>query len=397
LIDNGFAEEDIPPSAWSSPCLLVGKSDGSWRFCTDYRKVNEVTKPNSYPIPRLDECIERIGEALYITKIDLLKGYYQIPLTARAREISTFVTPDGSYRYLVMPFGMRNAPGTFQCMINQIVRNLVDTDAYIDDIDVTTIVGWSQHLTQLEEFEALGKANLTINLAKCEFGQATVTYLGHGVGNGTIWMLRAKVEAVQNYPAPKTRKQLQRFLGMVGFYMRFCKNFAHVAAALTDLLSPKRSYKWTGVSEASFQSVKRLMMEAPVLITPRYDQEFQLAIDASERGVGGVVFQKDKNGVDHPVGYFSKKFKTYQRNYSTVEKETLALILGLEHFEVYLRYPRYPVQVYTDHNPLVFLSRMKNKNRRLMRWSLIAQEYNLIIHHIKGRDNVIPDALSRIF
>jgi hypothetical protein len=394
LIDNDFAEEG--ESLWGSPCILVPKPDKTNRFCTDYRKVNSVTKTDSFPIPRLDDCIDRIGEALYITKIDLLKGYYQIPLTKRAQEVSTFVTPDGSYFYKVMPFGMKNAPGTFQRLMNKVVCGLCNTDVYIDDLDVHTKNCWKTHLRQLRElFDRLSEANLTINLEKCEFGKARVMFLGHVVGQGVIMLIQAKVDAIQCFPVPTTRKGLMRFLGMAGFYMKFCKNFASVAAPLTDLLSPKMKYQWTEQCQQSFDKVKAIPMNAPVLVAPNHEKPFKLAVDASDRGIGSVLIQEDEDGIEHPVCYFSKKFNKHQRNYSTIEKETLALILSLEHFEVYVKNTVLPVQVFTDHNPLVFLQRMKNKNQKIMRWSLTIQEYNLVINHIKGKDNVIADALSR--
>jgi hypothetical protein len=280
--------------------------------------------------------------------------------------------------------------------MNRVICGLCDTDVYIDDIDVHTKTCWVKHLDQLRAlFDILRQANLTINLDKCEFGQAIVTFLGHRVGLGFVRMIKAKVEAINAFLAPSTRKALMRFIGMAGFYMKFCRNFASVAAPLTDLLSPKRKYLWTEQCQQSFDKIKSILMSEPVLIAPNHDREFKLAVDASERGVGSVLFQEDTEGVDHPVCYYSKKFNKHQKNYSTIEKETLALILSLEHFEVYVKYTKYPVQVYTDHNPLVFLDRMKNKNQRIMRWALTVQEYCLKISHIKGKDNVIADALSR--
>src|SRR4029434_7966777 len=175
------------------PCILVGKPDGTYRFCTDYRKLNSVTKPDCFPLPRVDDCVDQVGAARYVSKFDLLKGYWQVPLTPRARELSAFVTPDNFLQYKVMPSGVRNAPATFQRLINHVLSGLTGCDAYLDDVVVFSST-WPEHLVQIRElFNRLAKANLTVNLAKCEFGKATVTYLGKVVGRGQVHPVGAKV------------------------------------------------------------------------------------------------------------------------------------------------------------------------------------------------------------
>lgn len=392
MLQHGIAEPSA--SSWSSPCLLVDKSDKTPRFCTDFRKVNSVTKPDCFPLPRLEDCIDRVGSASFVTKLDLLKGYWQVPLTDRAREISAFVTPDDFCQYTVMAFGMRNAPATFQRLVNKVLRDVADCEAYLDDVVIYSS-DWSQHLTQLEEvFSRLAAANLTLNLAKCEFGQATVTYLGKVVGCGKVCPISAKVDAILNFGVPSSRSELKRFLGMAGYYRSFCRNFASVAAPLTNLLSPKVPFVWSDVCQLAFENLKALLASAPVLAAPDFDRPFKLAVDASDVGVGAVLLQADSSDVEHPLAYFSKKFNMHQKHYSTIEKEALALILALIHFNVYVSSSQ-PLMVYTDHNPLVFLSRMKNSNSRLMRWSLFLQEFNLTLVHIRGKDNIIADSLSR--
>ncbi|TKS65155.1 Retrovirus-related Pol polyprotein from transposon 17.6 [Collichthys lucidus] len=193
----------------------------------------------------------------------------------------------------------------------------------------------------------------------CEFGQATVTYLGKVVGRGQVRPVHTKVEAMLSFPVPSSRRELHRFLGMAGYYRSFCKNFSAVAAPLTDLLSPK------------------------------------LSVDASDAGAGAVLLQEGIDGVEHPISYFSKKFNKHQRVYSIIEKEALALTLALRHFEVYVGSANSPTVVYTDHNPLVFVNQMQNTNQRLMRWALFLQSWNIVIKHVKGRDNILADTLSR--
>ena len=191
------------------------------------------------------------------------------------------------------------------------------------------------------------------------------------------------------------KREVMRFLGMAGYYRKFCYNFSMVAEPLTTLLQKRKEFLWSQKCQYVFEKIKSLLLSAPVLKAPDFDESFKLQVDASDIGIGAVLLQEGDQGIDHPVCYFSHKFNKHQINYSTTEKETLALLLALQHFDVYLGTTVAPVEVFTDHNPLVFIEKMKNKNQRLLRWSLAFQEYNLRICHIKGRDNIMADALSR--
>ena len=397
LLENGLAKPSHSP--WSSPCLLTPKADGSTRFCTDYRRVNAVTVPDSFPLPRMEDCVDNVGSAVYITKLDLLKGYWQVPLTPQASDISAFVTPDHFLQYTVMPFGMRNAPATFQRLMNTVLGDVPNCNVYLDDVvlySYCTPSVWEEHMRSLSMvFDRLAKASLTLTLAKCEFAKATVTYLGKQVGHGQVRPVDAKVAAILAYPEPTTRRELRRFLGMAGYYRCFCKNFSVVVSPLTKLSSPKQPFVWTEECKHAFEGAKSLLCSAPVLAAPDFSRPFTLEVDASASGAGGVLLQLSQDDIDHPVCYFSAKFKKHQLGYSTIEKETLALLLALQHFDVYVGSSPSPVTVYTDHNPLVFLARMYNHNQRLMRWALLAQDYNLDIRHKKGADNIVADALSR--
>ncbi|XP_071943657.1 uncharacterized protein [Antedon mediterranea] len=367
-IDYMIKNDIIEPScsAWSSPCILVPKPDKSYRFCTDYRKVNAKSTTDSYPIPRIDDCIDRVGSAKFVSKFDLLKGYWQIPLTERAKEVSAFVTPMGLYQYKVMPFGLKNAPATFQ------------------------------RLRIKALFDRLTAAKLTVNLVKSEFSCAEIVFLGHKVGCGKEKPLSAKIKAVCDFPVPKSKQELMRFLGMAGFYRRFCRSFSTLVTPLTNLLKKNASFVWLEKCNNAFIKVKAMLSNEPVLMAPQFDKQFSLMIDASDVGSGAVLAQTDENGVDKPVCFYSRKFNQHEKRYSTVEKETLALMSALKHFEVYLGSTPFPIVVWTDHNPLTFLARMKDKNQRLLGWSLAVQEMNLEIHHIRGKDNVVADALSRV-
>lgn len=320
-----------------------------------------------------------------------------MPLTPRASEISAFVTPDNFLQYSVMAFGMRNAPATFQRLMRHVLSGVTNCEAYLDDVVIYS-ASWEDHLNSLNQvFSRLSEASLTLNLVKCEFAKAVVTYLGKKVGQGQVRPVEEKVAAILNFPIPTNKRELRRFLGMAGYYRSFCKNFASVVVPLTDLLSTSRKFVWSHDCNSAFNAAKDLLCHAPVLSAPNFALPFKLQVDASSSGAGAVLLQEDSAGVEHPVSYFSKKFAKCQQRYSTIEKEALALLLALQHFEVYLGSNCNPVVVYTDHNPLVFLWRMCNSNQRLMRWSLIIQEYNLDIQHRKGSENIVADALSRVY
>ena len=393
MLENNIIERGVGP--WSSPSILHPKSDGSWRFCTDFRKVNAVTKSDCFPIPRIEDLVDQVGDAKFVTKIDLLKGYWQVPLTERAQEISSFCTPDGLFRYQVMPFGMKNSGSTFQRFMTLVIDGLGNTKVYIDDIIVYSDT-WEEHVAALKRlFKRLRKYKATVNLAKSDFAEATVIYLGHVVGQGKVLPVFAKVQSIIDFPVPQEKKSLMRMLGMCGFYRKFCPNFSTVVAPLTGLLKKNVPFEWTEECQKAFENVKKILTNDPVLITPDYNKEFRLYTDSSDVAVGAALMQFGKDGLEHPISYFSRKLLPAQRNYATVEKEALALLLALKHYDVYVGCSKFPVQVFTDHNPLVFVHKMKTENQRLLRWSLTMQEYNLQINHIKGSENVVADALSR--
>ena len=245
-------------------------------------------------------------------------------------------------------------------------------------------------------FERLRQANLVINLVKSEIAQDYIENLGHEVGQGSVKPKEAKVQAIAKYPEPKDKKALMRFLGMAGYYRKFCRNFSNVVNPLTNLMKKGVKFHWDMNCQNAFDKVKAMLMNAPVLSAPQSEKPFKIMIDASDIGVGAVLLQTDEKGLEHPVCYYSKKLNKHQQRYSTIEKEGLGLVLALQQFEVYINSGKHEIEVFTDHNLLTFLGRMKNNNQRILRWSLLLQEYNIVIKHVPGRGNVIADAVSRI-
>lgn len=272
-----------------------------------------MTRLDCYPLPRMEDCVDHVGATRFVSKLDLLKGYWQVPLMERAQEISAFVTPDDFLQYTVMAFGMCNAPATFQRLMKVVLSGLPFCEAYLDDLVVCSAT-WTEHVQRLGAvFARLSEATLTVNLSKCEFGQATVTYLGKRVGGGQVHPVQPKVEAILSVPVPSSCTELRRCFAMVGYYRGFCKNFSAVASPLTDLISPKVDFRWSGLCQAAFDQTKALLVNAPVLSAPRFDVPFKLAVDACDAGVGAVLMQDGADGVEHPVSYFSKKLNRHQK------------------------------------------------------------------------------------
>ncbi|XP_069181863.1 uncharacterized protein [Procambarus clarkii] len=290
------------------------------------RVVNKVTVADTYPLPRVEECLDAIGKARYLTKFDLFKGYWQVPLTEKAKPISAFVTPDGLFECQVMPFGMKNAASTFQRLMGIVLRDVENTLVYIDDVLIYD-VNWQDHLRHIEDFfQAMLQSGLVVNLHKSEFARSSVIFLGHKVGGGWIEPKASKIEAIVQYPTPATRKDILRFLGMAGFYRKFVPNFSSIATPLTNLLKKGVKLLWNENCQEAFESLKAILISSPILRSPSFEDRFILTVDASDYGLGFVLSQTDEKGVEHPVAYHSKKFTPSQLNYSVIEKETLALI-----------------------------------------------------------------------
>ena len=242
----------------------------------------------------------------------------------------------------------------------------------------------------------MSNVNFTVNLHKSDFCKSSITYLGYQVGTNQVRPIQAKVEAIVKMPPPKSCKEVKRFLGMAGYYRRFCRNFSAIAEPLTALLKKGVDFVWSNECHNAFLDIKTFLSNAPVMAAPEFSKPFKLAIDASDSAIGSVLFQEDDQGIDHPIAFFSRKLNSNQKNYSTIEKEALALVLSLQHFEVYVTSSINPVIVFSDHDPLKFTTKLGQKNQRILRWCLYFQNFNLIIYHIKGTDNVVADCLSRL-
>ena len=395
MLQLGIIRPSMSP--WASPVVIVPKPDGTIRFCVDYRKVKKVTMMDAYPIPSMERMIEKVASAKYISTIDLTKGYWQIPLETSTIEKSAFITTKGLYEFLVMPFGMKTAPATFQRMMSEIVlRGLEFADAYIDDVEVDTPTSFSQHISELRQvFQRLRTCKLNARPSKCKIAMSSVDFVGHRVGGNRIEPRTALVQTIKEYPRPETKKQIRSFLGLVGYYRKFIPNFSSRAAVLTDLTRGKSptKIKWKDAHEFAFQDLKQALQNPPVLRPPHWEQEFILQVDASNRGLGAILSQQDKEGLEHPIAYASRKLQPREEKLSTTEKECLGIVWAVELFRYYLFGRKFRLQ--TDHNPLVWLNQVRDKNRKLLRWSITLQEYDMDVEHKSGKNNSNVDALSR--
>ena len=394
MLDSGIIEPSR--SEWAAPIVLVPKKDGTLRLCVDYRRLNSVARTDAYPMPRVDDLIDKLGKAKFITTLALTRGYWQVPVAQEARHKTAFTTPFGLFQFTMMPFGLNGAPATFQRMMDELIRGLEDcTAAYLDDLVVFS-TSWEEHLEHVRAvLRRLRSAGLTAKPAKCQFGMADCVYLGHVVGSGTVRPELSKVEAVETFPKPETKKQVRAFLGLTGYYRKFIPDYSTIATPLTDLTRKRgpNSIVWSADCETAFGELKKRMCSSPVLRSPNFDRPFVLQTDASNRGVGAVLSQSDESGDEHPVAYFSRKLLDREERYSTVEKECLAIKLGVQAFRVYLLGKRFTIQ--TDHRSLEWLDRLKENNSRLSRWSLSLQPFQFDVRYRAGKANNNADGLSR--
>ena len=393
MLSAGIIEPST--SEWSAPIVLVKKKDGSLRLCVDYRKLNHISEGDAYPMPRIDELIDRVGGSTYISTLDLTKGYWQVPVAESDRPKTAFSTPFGLYQFNTMPFGLQGAPATFQRLMDCVIQGLEFAASYIDDLIVFS-KSWKDHLDHIQAvLDRLRRAGLTAKAKKCNFGASQCVYLGHIVGSGTVKPEVSKTAAIKAFEEPKTKKEVRSFLGITGYYRRFIENYSSIAAPLTDLIKKDKpnAVVWTESCDTAFKQLKRLLCSDPILISPDFDRPFILQTDASDRGLGAVLSQHAEDDQEHPVAYWSRKLLPREQRYSTIEKECLAIKLGVAAFQVYLLGRQFSIE--TDHRSLVWIERLKHTNNRLARWSLALQPFSFTIRHRAGKANGNADALSR--
>lgn len=397
MLERGIIEES--KSAWSSPVLVIKKPDGKRRFCLDCRAVNNVTVKDAYPMPIIDGILASLHETVYISSIDLKDAFWQIELDEQSKDKTAFTVPGRPlYQFVRMPFGLCNAPQTMCRLMDKVINSELReyVFVYIDDLLVVSKC-FDTHITRLKAVaKCLREANLTINVLKSKFVMKEIKYLGHLVGHGQIKADPGKVDAITNFPVPNTVRQVRRFLGMCGWYRRYIAGFAATASPITDLLGKQHArFVWSDAAQMAFDKLKQSLTSAPVLSHPDFTRPFVIQCDASNTGVGGVLYQLDEEGEEHPIAFMSHKLNSAQRNYSVTEQECLAAMLSLKKFRGYVEGMTF--KIVTDHASLKWLMSQKDLTGRLARWSLKLQAFDFTIEHRKGSANLVPDALSRVF
>ena len=394
MLKQGVIQHSTSP--WNSPLFLVPKKDGTHRPVIDFREVNKVTETDRFPLPLLQDILRSLGHGNQIfSTLDLLSGYWQVPMAPDSREITAFSTPSGHFEWLRMPFGLKNAPITFQRMINTIFSGMIGNNffAYLDDLIVCSKDAES-HFHSLETvFQKLRDAGLKAKLVKCEFLKSKISFLGHTVDAEGIHTADDKVLAVKNFPQPGNVENVRSFLGLVGYYRSFISHFAAIASPLTQLLKKNVTFHWHAAQEKSFLDLKHALTNAPILSFPNYEAPFELCTDASSLGLGAVLMQKDDHGKNRAVAYASRTLTPAESNYSVTHLETLAIVWALKYFRDMIF--GYSITVFTDHAPVTEIFKGRNLSGRLARWYLTIQAYNPTFKYLPGRANVVADALSR--
>ena len=324
----------IQPSSspWASPVVMVRKKDGSHRFCVDYHHLNSLTKSDTYPLPRIDDLLDQLGQCKYFSTLDLASGYWQIRVARESREKTTFVTPQGLFEFLVMPFGLTNAPAAFQRLMQRVLAGL-NPDAgpdfvavYIDDVLVfsRTVEDHLNHLRAV--IQRIMEAGLKLKPSKCHFAQREVEYLGHLVTPEGLKPNRQLFEAITEFSTPANVSEVRRFLGLASYYRRFIDGFAKIAAPLQELTRKNTPFHWTEACNKSMRTLKTQLTSALVLAYPSFHRPFTVETDASIIGLGAVLQQTQEDSKLHPVAYASRSLTAAEQNYSITELEALAVV-----------------------------------------------------------------------
>ncbi len=393
MLENAVIQPSASP--WAAPVILEDKKDGTKRFCVDFRKLNAVTTRDSYPMPRIDDMLDLLGQSLYFSTMDLTNGYWQVPIAKQDVQKTAFITPFGLFEFLVMPFGLANAPATFQRLMDSVLAGLKwhECLVYLDDIIVFGAT-FEQHLERLERvFERLDKVGLRLKAKKSVFFTSSIEYLGHHITRDGIQPSETKVKALMKMPPPTDLTQLRSFVGLCSYFRKFIKGYTEKAKPLTDLTKKNCVFSWDEMQQTAFVELKNALAEAPMLAHPDFMLEFELHTDASSYGIGASLVQHQK-GTETPISFFSRTLTPCETRYSVTERECLAIVRAVRAFRPYLHGRKFTVV--TDHHALCWLLSLKEPHGRLGRWSLQLMEYEMCIKYKSGRLHQDADAFSRL-
>ncbi|GJV31725.1 putative nucleotidyltransferase, ribonuclease H [Tanacetum coccineum] len=388
LFDKGFIRPSSSP--WGAPVLFVKKKNGSFRMCSDYRELNKLTFKNRYPLPRIDDLFDQLQGSSVYSKIDLRSGYHQLRFREEDIPKTAFRTCYGHYEFQVIPFGLTNAPAIFMDLMNRVCKPFLDkfVIVFIDDILIYSMnkVEHEGHLKQI--LELLKKEELYAKFSKCDFWLSKVQFLGHVIDKDSIHVDPTKIESIRYWASPKTPIEIHQFLGLAGYYRRFIEGFSKIAKPMTKLTQKSVKFDWGEKEEAAFQTLKQKLCSAPIFVLPEGRENFVVYCDASHKGLGAVLMQKER-----VIAYASRQLKIHEKNYTTRDLELGAVVFALKMWRRYL----YGMKcvVFTDHKILQHILDQKELNMRQRRWLELLSDYDYEIHYHPRKVNVVADALSR--
>lgn len=392
--DKGIIEPSDSP--YNAPVWVVPKkSDASgkkkWRIVIDFRKLNEVTDQDAYHLHNIETILSQLGSAKFFSALDLSSGFHQIPMHPNSKKFTAFSTPEGHFHYNRMPFGLKNAPATFQRMMDKALRGLIGKYCfvYLDDIIIfgQTIQEHNRNLAIV--LQRLTELGLKLQPDKCQFLKSELEYLGRVISKDGIKPNPDKIKAVKEFRLPRNPTEVKSFLGLAGYYRKFIRNFVKIAKPLTELTKKDVPFHWTDGQQRAFDELKTKLCGESLLRYPDFTKEFPLTTDASNEGLRAILSQ---NG--HPCCYISRTLNRAETHYTTTEKELLAIVWAIQRHRQYLLGRKFKIR--TDHQALKWLQSVKDPSSRLIRWRLRLEEYDYEIEYHKGKDNLAADALSRI-
>ena len=396
MLDGGIIEPS--DTEWQAPCLLLKKKSNELRFTIDYRLLNKVTKPITFPLPRLADIVDAVGEAqasIY-SCVDLANSFWQIPLDPKTKHKTGFVTHQGVYVFNRVPFGMRNSSQVFNKAMFDVLRGLTwkNTLQYVDDLLIFS-KDFDAHIDHLGQvFDRLRKAGLKLKPAKCHFAARKVKYLGHIFSKHGVSVDESKTEIIRKFTIPRSQSDVRSFLGLANYYRRFVRGYSDITAPMNKLLKKDVVFKWSPECQKAFDLLKEKLTSPPILTYPSFDREFILYTDASNFSISYILGQKDDQNRECVIAYGGRSLSDVEKRWPITHLEGLALVEGIKHYHVYLANSKFTV--YTDHAALKWLRSNKNMSGRLARWALLLQSYEFDVIHKPGKLHTNADSLSRI-
>ena len=374
-------------SEWAAPTFIIPKKDNTVRFLSDFRELNKRIKRQPFPLPKIQDLMLKLEGFSYATSLDLNMGYYHIELDTFSKELCTIVLPWAKYEYQRLPMGLCNSPDLFQEKMSNLMSDLEYVRTYIDDLLVITNGNWTDHLDKLEQvLLRLQKAGLKCNAKKSFFGKPELEYLGYWITRKGIQPVPKKVLAITNIKPPTTTKEVRSFVGMINYYRDMWIRRSEILAPLTKLCSTGTKFEWGPEQQKSFELIKKIVSQEVMLAYPNFSEVFEIHTDASDYQLGSVISQNGK-----PIAFYSRKLNPAQRNYTTTERELLAIVETLKEFKNILLGHR--IKVYTDHENLTY---KQFNSSRVMRWRLLIEEFGPELIYLPGKKNIVADALSRL-